>query len=160
MNQCVYQDNLTGLENRQQFVIAFKNSVKMRIQKKRNISLLLIDLNGLKQIHGHKSADLVISTFACLLSQCILFSDQVFRYSDEQFVVILNQTENTSITALIQNICHILDHNIIMKEFDITCSVGCADVKDDDDFNRLVERAEQSLIAIKNAPLARECRSS
>ncbi|WP_022940764.1 GGDEF domain-containing protein [Psychromonas hadalis] len=159
MSQRAYQDNLTGLANRQQFVIAFENSVKMSIQKKRNISLLLIDLNGLKQInqiHGHKSGDLVISTFASLLSQCILFSDQVFRYGGDQFVVILNQTEETSISALVEHICHLLDSNIIMEEFDITCSIGRADVKEYDDFNSLIERTEQSLSIIKNVQLSED----
>ncbi|MCP4326139.1 MAG: GGDEF domain-containing protein, partial [Alteromonadales bacterium] len=153
------QDNLTGLANRSQFVIAFENSVKMSIEKKHNISLLLIDLNGLKQInqmYGHRSGDLVISTFASLLSQCIHFTDQVFRYGGDQFTVILNQTEDTSITELIKHICHVLDNNTIMREFDIDCAIGRADVKDHDDFNSLVERTEQSLNIVKNVQLAED----
>lgn len=153
------QDNLTGLANRSQFVIAFENSVKKSIQKKRNISLLLIDLNGLKQIntdHGHNSGDLVISTFASLLSQCIHFSDQVFRYGGDQFTVILNHTEDTSIDDLVKQICHVLENNIIMREFDIDCSIGRADLKDQDDFNSLVERTEQSLNIMKNVQLCRD----
>lgn len=157
MSQLMLQDNLTGLANRRQFVIAFENSVKISIQKKRNISLLLIDLDGLKQInkvHGHKSGDLVISTFATLLSQCIHFTDQVFRYGGDQFTVILNHTEETSITALVDKICHVLDCNTIMREFDIACSIGCADVAEHDDFTTLVERTEQSLNIRKNVQLA------
>jgi len=159
MSHLPQQDNLTGLANRNQFVIAFENSVKMSIQKKRKISLLLIDLNGLKKInqeHGHKSGDLVISTFASLLSQCIHFTDQVFRYGGDQFTVILNQTEDTSITELVNHICHVLDNNIIMREFDIDCAIGRADLKDHDDFNSLVERTEQSLNIVKNVQLAED----
>lgn len=159
MSQSMSKDNLTGLSNRQQFVIAFENSVKVSIQKKRNISLLLIELNGLNQInlvHGHKSGDLILSTFASLLSQCIHFSDQVFRYGGDQFSVILNHTEDTSIAKLIAHICDILDSNGIMKEFDIACSVGRADVRDHDDFNSLVERTEQSLKIVKNVLLAEQ----
>ncbi len=159
MGYLAQEDNLTGLANRNQFVIAFENSVKMSIQKKRKISLLLIDLNGLKQInqvHGHRSGDLVISTFASLLSQCIHFTDQVFRYGGDQFTVILNQTEDTSITELVKHICTVLDNNIIMREFDIDCAIGRADVKDHDDFNSLVERTEQSLKIVKNVQLADE----
>jgi diguanylate cyclase (GGDEF)-like protein len=157
MGKLMLQDNLTGLANRKQFVIAFENSVKMSIQKKRNISLLLIDLDGLKsinEVHGHKSGDLVISTFASLLSQCIKFSDQVFRYGGDQFTVILNHTEDTSVTDLVKQICKVLDSNVIMREFDIACSIGRADVTNHDDFNSLVERTEQSLNIRKNIQIA------
>jgi diguanylate cyclase (GGDEF)-like protein len=153
MAKLTLQDNLTGLANRHQFVIAFENSVKMSILKKRNISLLLIDLNALKlinQLHGYKSGDLVISTFACLLSQCIHFSDQVFRYGGDQFTVILNHTEETSVADIVEQIYHVLDNNPIMREFDITCCIGCADVAENDDFNSLVERTEESLKISKN----------
>ncbi len=118
MSYLAQEDNLTGLANRNQFVIAFENSVKMSIQKKRKISLLLIDLNGLKQInqvHGHRSGDLVISTFASLLSQCIHFTDQVFRYGGDQFTVILNQTEDTSITELVKHICTVFVEFVCLR---------------------------------------------
>jgi len=156
MNRLLFQDNLTRLANRKQFVIAFENSVKKSIQKQLNISLLLIELDGLKVInkkYGHQSGDLVISTFATLLSKCIHFSDQVFRYGGDQFTVILNHTEDTSITDLVKQICNALDSNDIMREFAITCTIGRADADRYDDFYSLVERTEQALNIKKNVPL-------
>jgi diguanylate cyclase (GGDEF)-like protein len=157
MDKLILQDKLTGLANRRQFVIAFENSVKRSILKKRNISLLLIDLNALKlinQIHGYKSGDLVISTFACLLSKCIHFSDQVFRYGGDQFTVILNHTEETSVADIVEHVYYVLDNNPIMREFDISCCIGCADVRKNDDFNSLIERTEKSLDTNKNMQIS------
>ncbi|MFT6986819.1 MAG: diguanylate cyclase (GGDEF)-like protein [Psychromonas sp.] len=142
------KDKLTGLDNQNQFAISFQNSVNHNIEQRRNFSLLVLDLDKFKQINdqfGEQSANLVLTSFAKILSDCIRFRDQVFRYGDEQFTILLNDADEMSIPYIIDRIDKAVMDNSLLLEFNVSCRIGSADYKKNDDLSSLFERAEQDL---------------
>ena len=138
------KDNLTGLDNRHQFAVSFQNSVKHNIEQRRNFSLLVLNLDGFNKIN-EDSANLVLTSFAKILSDCIRFRDQVFRYGDYQFTILLNDADEVSVPYIIERIDSAVMNNPLLLEFNVSCRIGCADYQKNDNINSLFERAEQAL---------------
>lgn len=138
------KDNLTGLDNHHQFAISFQNSVKHNIEQRRNFSLLVLDLEGFTKIN-EESADLVLTSFAKILSDCIRFRDQVFRYGAYQFTILLNDADEMSIPYIIERIDRAVMGNPLLQEFNVSCRIGSADYQKNESLSNLFDRAEQSL---------------
>lgn len=148
MERLTESDNLTGLANRNGFAVCFQNSVNNHIEKRQQLSLLLLNLDGFEQINkqfGEQSGDLVLTSLAKILSNCISYHDQVFRYGEEKFTVILNDTCPHEIPVIVARIKKAITDNLVLSEFDVSCSIGSANYQEDDDINRLFDRAEEAL---------------
>lgn len=96
--QAALVDPLTGLANRRRL----ETDLNQRIRRAQPFALLLVDLNGFKQIndtHGHLAGDQILRQFAAELRQICHQSDLVGRWGGDEFVVILNgqqtQAEST-----------------------------------------------------------------
>ena len=141
-------DNLMGLVNHHGFAICFQHSVNNNIEKCRNLSLLLLNLDGFEQINekfGDQSGDLVLTSLAKILSDCISSQDQVFRYGEEKFTVILNDTDENKIPIIIARIKKAILENALLLEFNVSCSIGSSNYQEEDDLDSLFERAENAL---------------
>ncbi|MBF0242974.1 MAG: sensor domain-containing diguanylate cyclase [Desulfamplus sp.] len=88
-------DSLTGLKNRNSFERALSSRVEMLKRYGVISSLLIIDINGFKQInqkYGHEAGDKVLKEFALMLKSMIRAVDDIFRYNSDNFTVIMPQT--------------------------------------------------------------------
>lgn len=83
------RDPLTGLANR----TAFDRQLQAMLQHKPgNCALMLIDLDGFKQVNdtcGHRSGDLVLQCVADRLRQLLRACDQVYRLGGDEFAILL-----------------------------------------------------------------------
>ena len=152
MEQLAVNDNLTGLANRNEFTISFQNSVRNNMEQCRNFSLLVLNLDGFEEINntfGQQSGDLVLTSFAKVLSNCIRYRDQVFRYGADEFTVILNDSDKNSMLVIVDRIQKAIVDNSLLSEFSVSCSIGCANYQKNDDLDSLFERAEQALSRAK-----------
>jgi len=141
------KDSLTGLDNHHQFALSFQNSVKHNIEQRRNFSLLVLDLEGFTKINEESadSADLVLTSFAKILSDCIRFRDQIFRYSTYRFTLLLNDADEISVPHIINRIDSAVMGDLLLQEFNVLCRIGSADYQKNDTLVSLFERAEQGL---------------
>lgn len=149
-NEIIFTDCLTGLYNR-----VYLEFLHKRACNKKNcwISGIMIDLNGFKQIndnYGHSEGDLVLCIFADLLRKSFSEYGVVTRYAGDEFVIMLNTTDE----QLIQKIIKSAKKNFVTenekndKPYQLSASMGYAitnlsNETIDDFMNRIDEQMYQ-----------------
>jgi diguanylate cyclase (GGDEF)-like protein/PAS domain S-box-containing protein len=90
-------DELTDLPNRALFRQRLASSLARARANRRNVALLMVDLDGFKQVNdsmGHQAGDEVLARIAKRLSAGVRRSDTVARLGGDEFVVVLDDVEN------------------------------------------------------------------
>jgi diguanylate cyclase (GGDEF)-like protein len=85
-------DQLTGLYNRRSAEQRLEEEMSRAIRHARPLTLLLVDLNGLKKVNdtlGHGGGDSILCNFAERLRRAIRGSDLAARIGGDEFMVIL-----------------------------------------------------------------------
>jgi diguanylate cyclase (GGDEF)-like protein len=85
-------DSLTGLRNHRAFQEDFSRELERRNREGGALSLMMIDLNGLKQVNdadGHQAGDELIKCLAECLRETMREADLAYRIGGDEFTVIL-----------------------------------------------------------------------
>jgi diguanylate cyclase (GGDEF)-like protein len=123
-----------------EFSQAFLNSVNRNLQLQRNFSLLTIALDGFEMlVHtvDQQTSDLILKEFAKVLFGCICEDDQVFRVSNHEFTIVLNDIENFPVFDITQNIQNKISNNFFLSKLNVCCNIGSAQHQSNDNFQRL-----------------------
>ncbi|MGE5628123.1 MAG: diguanylate cyclase [Solirubrobacterales bacterium] len=89
-------DELTGIPNRRYGMEKLETLHKECQGKKQSYCIAMLDLDYFKRIndmYGHNNGDIVLKTFAKLVSDFLRNGDICFRYGGEEFVVFMPDTE-------------------------------------------------------------------
>lgn len=102
-NETIFLDRLTGLYNR-----VYLEFLQKQASKKKNVwvSGIMIDLNGFKQIndnYGHSEGDVALTIVANILRKSFSEYGVVTRYAGDEFVVMLNTTDEQFVRKLIKH---------------------------------------------------------
>jgi diguanylate cyclase (GGDEF)-like protein/PAS domain S-box-containing protein len=92
-----YHDTLTRLPNRRLLTDRLDQAIRSASRNGRRIALLLLDLDGFKQIndrHGHAAGDRVLEAVAARLRDAVRDADTVARMGGDEFVVLLPDVEH------------------------------------------------------------------
>ncbi len=150
-------DPLTGLYNRRSGEQRLAEEIGRATRYERPLTLLLLDLDGLKQINdqfGHAAGDEALRTSAERLQRAIRGSDQAVRLGGDEFMVILPECKS-------EEVRHVLGRLEGLEiEYDghrIPCrfSRGWTDYKPDETAQELINRADAALYADKRSNDAR-----
>lgn len=101
-NEIIFVDRLTGLYNRVYLEFLQKQAYR---EKDVRVSGIMIDLNDFKQIndnYGHSEGDTALIIAADLLRKSFSEYGVVTRYAGDEFVVMLNTTDEQLIKNLIE----------------------------------------------------------
>jgi len=93
--QLATTDELTGLYNRQQFLVLASNELEQAWRQHRDLSVILMDIDLFKQVneaHGHHAGDQVLITLAGLCRQMLRENSLIGRYGGEEFAILLTDT--------------------------------------------------------------------
>jgi diguanylate cyclase (GGDEF)-like protein len=93
-------DPLTGLYNRRFAEPRVEAEVKRCQRKGTALTLLLLDLNGFKQIndsHGHPAGDTVLRAFAEHITRAIRGSDLAVRLGGDEFMLLLPECDTNQL---------------------------------------------------------------
>lgn len=153
-----YDDPLTGLLNH---VVTDKILKREFFRSKRYaipLSFVYMDIDYLKQInetYGQDCGDDLLIHFADTIRKMCRQSDIVTRYGDDEFTIIMPQTDLTNAHALISRIASQMKANpCSSREFDIsaTFSYGIVSSEDEsiDRWSLIISKAKDEL-AIKKA---------
>lgn len=102
-NEIIFTDRLTGLYNRVYLEFLHKRACN---KKDCWVSGIMIDLNGFKQIndnYGHAEGDLALCIVADLLRKSFSEYGVVTRYAGDEFVIMLNTTDDQLIQKIIKS---------------------------------------------------------
>ena len=145
-NEIIFRDSLTGLYNR----VYLKFLQKQAYQKKNAwVSGIMIDLNGFKQIndqYGHSEGDAALITVADLLRKSFSEYGVITRYAGDEFVVMLNTTDEQLVQKLIEDAKRNFEeeNETNSRPYQLSASMGYAicDLREDtiDDFMNRIDR--------------------
>ena len=118
-----FHDTLTGLYNR--FYLE-KEMQRLDTPRQLPISLIMIDMNGLKlinDIYGHQTGDEVLKKVADTLQKSCRQEEIIARYGGDEFVIFLPQTDMEGV----QTICNRIKekcHNVAVEDVPVLLSLG------------------------------------
>ena len=150
-------DGMTKLYNHEYFQNILKQEFTASLEEKRELGLLLIDIDHFKKFNdtwGHQLGDLVLQEVAQIIKSCSRSTDLVARYGGEEMAVILPNTNKDSVKEIAERIRNSIANHIIQHEgqtLTVTISVGLAmynsEVKDKDE---LIRQADAALYKAKH----------
>src|SRR3954454_21418254 len=100
-------DELTGLRNRRSFEERLVMEFSMARRRKRELSVLLIDVDNFKTINdrwGHAAGDEVLRRLGTILRTTVRLPDLPARYGGEEFVVLLPESGEDSAMGLARRV--------------------------------------------------------
>ncbi len=147
-------DELTGLRNRRAFEERLVMEFSMARRRKRELSVLLIDIDNFKQINdrwGHAAGDEVLRRLGMILRTTVRLPDLPARYGGEEFIVLLPESGEESAMGLARRVMQ----RVATEEWEngpVTISVGMAAMNESlVNGYQLVELADEALYAAKRA---------
>ncbi len=142
-------DPLTGLPNRRGFLIAGRALIERARSLNRSISLLFLDIDGLKRANdegGHACGDRLIRDAAAALRSILRTSDAVGRLGGDEFTILLNDVGSGQVGTLHQRLQQAL------QDRGVAASIGLADfdVADPEQtLERLIDAGDAAMYAVK-----------
>lgn len=124
LETAVLTDPLTQLGNR----IALFNALSCaETSKDAQLYILFIDLNKFKQIndvYGHEVGDAVLIEAASRFKGSTRFSDQIFRYGGDEFIILAQISSAFSVESLIQRIRTNFERPMVHGDLTLTLSLA------------------------------------
>jgi diguanylate cyclase (GGDEF)-like protein len=140
-------DGLTGLFNRHKLDEALANEFERARRYKRPLSMVMIDMDGLKTIndtYGHPAGDAALKLVADVIRTHIRRVDMPARFGGDEFVILLPEVEMELAVNIAERICSKIKPNEDHEDM-FTVSGGVAQLNDEhasaEDFLRAVDEA-------------------
>lgn len=141
-------DELTGVLSRRAGLAALKREIeRARRSGDRYLALAFLDVDDLKSINdnqGHAAGDDALRKVAGLLRRRLRSQDLIFRYGGDEFVCVLPNARIEAAQTLMRQIWQQL-----YEQRAPGFRVGFAELREDDDSQKLISRADECLYAGK-----------
>lgn len=151
-------DELTGAYNRRFFDKKIKEEVIRARRYKKDISLLILDLDNLKQIndtYGHLVGDEALVKLANILSSNLRSTDYLCRYGGDEFAIIMPETSGYDAfykAELLRKLIALEDITLPNGcSFNMTVSIGVGEYTDNiATEEELIKKADTALYIAKS----------
>lgn len=153
-------DALTGVANRSMFDKTLQQQMAEAVASGEPLALVLADIDHFKNFNdqwGHQTGDQVLRLVAEVMKANVKGQDMLARYGGEEFAIILPDTTIENAHMLADRIrCAIESRRLRKRRTNedlgvITMSMGVSSHRRTDTMDTIVERADQSLYAAKDA---------
>jgi diguanylate cyclase (GGDEF)-like protein/PAS domain S-box-containing protein len=145
-------DALTGLANYRRLCEEVDGEIKRSDRTGRAFAVLLLDLNGMKQINdtrGHLAGNRALCRLADVFRLSCRSIDTIARYGGDEFAIVLPETTAKDAGLLAQRICKGLADDTGVPALSV--SLGIAVYPDDGKtIESLLQTADHALYAMKN----------
>jgi diguanylate cyclase (GGDEF)-like protein len=148
-------DELTGSFNRRCIMRHLDEEIERARREAKPSSIALIDLDWFKRIndtHGHPVGDEVLRTFAITIFANIRTADRFGRYGGEEFLLLLPDTSGEAAARILDRLRMIvadLDWSAFSPGMHVTISAGVATLRDNDNADTFLARADGALYSAK-----------
>lgn len=158
LQEASLEDPLTGAGNRRAMTVDLKYADRLKHRYGNDYSVLLVDVDFFKKyndLYGHAAGDEALRRVAEELRSTIRDCDRVFRYGGEEFLILLPETALDGAIVLARRLVGRVAELALPHESSehrvVTISCGVAEAHDDRDENweRVVERADRGLYQAK-----------
>jgi len=146
-------DALTGLHNRRFFHETLAREVDRAQRYQRRLSLVLVDVDGFKEINdriGHLAGDAVLAEIGSRIRQVVRSADIPCRVGGDELAVIVPEIEVGQARQLVGRIQAAVSSQPIARAGRVRVSAGVADLQPNDGPNTLFERADEALYEAKH----------
>jgi diguanylate cyclase (GGDEF)-like protein len=144
-------DSVTGLANHRGFLEIFGNELERSERTGRPFSVLLMDLDGLKQIndrYGHVTGTRSLCRVAEVLRLQCRSIDTAARYGGDEFALLLPETREEAAREVALRIQKFLASDLEKPPLSISIGVATCP-QDETGIQRLLELADRELYAMK-----------
>lgn len=131
IEQLAFYDPLTGFPNRALCLDLLQQAIAAAHRRGHALAVMFVDLDLFKHINdslGHATGDRLLQEVARRFSGCVLESDTVARIGGDEFVLILNDVMENTVSILAQQILAALRTPFAIggRTLHVTCSIGIA----------------------------------
>ncbi len=154
------KDALTGLANRRVFEERIRDIMLGAKRYNRPLTLASLDLDHFKQINdnlGHGEGDQVLRQVADVFSESIRETDLLVRIGGDEFLVVMDNTDQQSGRILAERLCKAVDDLNIWgtSQYKLGVSIGLTQWNPDEDLDEWMQRVDDILYNAKKAGRAR-----
>jgi diguanylate cyclase (GGDEF)-like protein len=148
-------DGLTGLANHRTFVERLTEEVGRANRYGSKLSLLMIDMDGLKLVNdrlGHQAGDTTLAQVARVIERSIRASDLAARYGGDEFAVVLVETSLRQAQALADRLLQgVRGQKLVVdgEAVPITLSIGVGQYEGDATPDHFIKRVDTALYEAK-----------
>ena len=146
-------DSLTGLLNRGSLFSQGEKLFAEASKAKRGLCVILLDIDNFKKVndtYGHQVGDETLKAISLVLKTHSRKADLVSRYGGEEFLICLANTKIDEAYILAERIrIDVTKLKIKKITSPITISIGCAEYKKSENFEKTIDRADKLLYEAK-----------
>ncbi len=151
----VTTDPLTHLLNHHKYMEDFSNILANG--KNQTLPLLSLMINGddfkrINESFGHLAGDKVLYFLAQTIKGMVRGGDTVYRYSGDQFAIIVNRCDKEKAMGVAEKILHKVEHSHLIyngKTIELTISIGATMHIINDDIDSIIKRTQEALMKSK-----------
>lgn len=147
-------DSLTGLYNRHKFSELYVTSYKSMLQRDNNMSMILLDIDFFKSVndtYGHNTGDQVLIQLSHALLRNLRNIDIICRWGGEEFIILLPTADLNNAQTLAEKLRGAIEDIILDDVGKITSSFGVSEVREGEDMEDAISRADKALYLAKNS---------
>lgn len=157
LEQASLTDPLTNLYNRKKLNEVLTEEITRFQRYQTPFSVLSIDLNEFKPIndtYGHAVGDDALCHFSKLVNRQLRTNDYAFRLGGDEFLALLPCTQEASALTVKQKLQQTLANtplSIPQGELFLNASIGVCEITPEDNFESLLNRADENMYQHKQA---------
>lgn len=150
-------DGLTGLPNREAYLLRLEQELKRRSRYGGALTLVIADVDHFKSINdnfGHLAGDKVLQLLARAMRKYLRDVDFVARYGGEEFVILMPETNGVEALVASEKLRKAIEKapfHFKQQPVKITMSFGIAEFSDQHDTDSVFDRADKALYKAKGA---------
>lgn len=150
------KDELTDLGNKRALASSLHREAELSIRHNSPLSILMLDVDHFKAIndcYGHVAGDSILKDLAATIKKCARQSDLCFRYGGEEFLLILDNTDEAHAYLVAERIRKtVAEYSYLYngKIIPVTVSVGAATFNHEENLECFQSRADDALYKAKN----------
>ena len=146
------RDALTGLLNRQTFATLFQLAIERNSESGDVMALAVLDIDHFKKVndtYGHLYGDEVLIHFARIMERSFRYTDDLFRFGGEEFVVLLSGADEKAATTALERFRKTIETYDFPGVGRVTASIGFIACTAGVLPTTLIDRADQALYHAK-----------
>jgi diguanylate cyclase (GGDEF)-like protein len=154
MQSLATTDPLTGLPNRRALDDCLRSALAAAHRHAENVSVALIDVDHFKRIndrYGHATGDRVLVQLGHRLAADLRATDRLGRWGGEEFLLVCGHTPLPAALELAERLRASVAGFGFGHGDPVTVSIGVAQVRQGDDADSLLARADEALYRAKDA---------